>query len=254
MQISLIKRFHEKYCHHVFPYLLEILPWKKEFSLNALFNVIWKGDSLWSASGRNFQGIPWMHSLMQLENELFVWVKFNTWIEAFVQLLDEWMYIKRRLSLIVQVNVVLNRAVVVDSDWCFDWRFNLCGSHLQSQSELCHISSWYYALVIDLWLVNYISMLLQQKYNWILKGWQVPPIKAHFRILCSCCYFGKPDPWSTYGSIDPDPTACDPSSQRCDPWSHPHFLLLIPDPIYLVTNLNGCFPIVSYQCVMSACY
>ena len=26
------------------------------------------------------------------------------------------------------------------------------------------------------------------------KGWQVPPIKAHFRILCSCCYFGKPDP------------------------------------------------------------
>ena len=78
------------------------------------------------------------------------------------------MYIKRRLSLIVQVNVVLNRAVVVDSDWCFDWRFNLCGSHLQSQSELCHISWWYYALVIDLWLVNYISMLLQQKYNWIL--------------------------------------------------------------------------------------
>ena len=160
MQISLIKRFHEKNCHHVFPYLLEILPWKKEFSLNALFNVIWKGDSLWSASGRNFQGIPWMHSLLQLENELFVWVKFNTWIEAFVQLLDEWMYIKRRLSLIVQVNVVLNRAVVVDSDWCFDWRFNLCGSHLQSQSELCHISWWYYALVIDLWLVNYISMLL----------------------------------------------------------------------------------------------
>ena len=45
---------------------------KKEFSLNALFNVIWKGDSLWSASGRNFQGIPLMHSLMQLENELFV--------------------------------------------------------------------------------------------------------------------------------------------------------------------------------------
>ena len=42
------------------------------------------------------------------------------------------------LSLIVQVNIVLN---VVDSEWCFD---DLCGSHLQSQSELYHISWWYY--------------------------------------------------------------------------------------------------------------
>ena len=54
---------------------------------------------------------------------------------------------KSRLSLIVRVNVVLNRTVVVDSDWRFD---NLCGSHLQSQSELYHVSWWYYALVIDL--------------------------------------------------------------------------------------------------------
>ena len=36
----------------------------------------------------------------------------------------------KRLSLIVRVNVVLNRTVFVDSDWRFD---NLCGSHLQSQ-------------------------------------------------------------------------------------------------------------------------
>ena len=50
------------------------------------------------------------------------------------------------LSLIVWVNVVLNRAVVVDNDWRFD---NLCGSHLQSQSELYHVS-WWYTLVIDL--------------------------------------------------------------------------------------------------------
>ena len=33
-----------------------------------------------------------------------------------------------RLSMIVRVNVVLNRTVVVDSDYRFD---NLCGSHLQ---------------------------------------------------------------------------------------------------------------------------
>ena len=33
---------------------------------------------------------------------------------------------------------VLNRTVCVDSDWRFD---NLCGSYLQSQSELYHVSS-----------------------------------------------------------------------------------------------------------------
>ena len=55
--------------------------------------------------------------------------------------------VKIRLSLIVRVNVVLNRTVVVDSDWRVD---NLCGSHLQSQRELHHVSWWYYTLVIDL--------------------------------------------------------------------------------------------------------
>ena len=44
---------------------------------------------------------------------------------------------KSRLSLIVRVNVVLNRTVVVDSGYRFE---NLCGSHLQSQSELYHVS------------------------------------------------------------------------------------------------------------------
>ena len=48
-------------------------------------------------------------------------------------------HFKSRLSLIVRLNVVLNRTVVVDSDWRFD---NLCGSHLQSQSELYHVSWW----------------------------------------------------------------------------------------------------------------
>ena len=42
--------------------------------------------------------------------------------------------------MIVRVNEVLTRTVVVvvDSDRGFD---NLCGSHLQSQSELYHVSS-----------------------------------------------------------------------------------------------------------------
>ena len=56
-------------------------------------------------------------------------------------------HFKGSLILIVRVNVILNRTVVVDSDWRFD---NLCGSHFQSQSELYHVSWWYYTLIIDL--------------------------------------------------------------------------------------------------------
>ena len=55
-------------------------------------------------------------------------------------------HFKSRLSLIVRVNVVLNRTVVVDSDWRFN---NLYGS-LWSQSELYLVSWWYFTLVIDL--------------------------------------------------------------------------------------------------------
>ena len=70
--------------------------------------------------------------------------------------------------------------------------------------------------------------MLQQKYNWILKCLQVPPIKAHFRILWSWLLYSReePDPWSSYSTADPDPTACDP-----DPGA------VIPDPLYLVTTL-----------------
>ena len=41
-------------------------------------------------------------------------------------------HFKSRLSLIIRVNIVLNRTVFVDSDWRFD---NLSGSHLQSQKR-----------------------------------------------------------------------------------------------------------------------
>ena len=54
-----------------------------------------------------------------------------------------WSVFKSSLSLIIRVNVVLNRTVVVDSDLRFD---NLCGS----QSELYRVSWWYNTLVIDL--------------------------------------------------------------------------------------------------------
>ena len=45
----------------------------------------------------------------------------------------------KRLSLIVRVNLVLNRTVVVDSDWRFD---NLCGSHLQSHLQSFLLWRW----------------------------------------------------------------------------------------------------------------
>ena len=70
-----------------------------------------------------------------------------TWQKVFCERFEPRSHFKSRLSLIVRVNVVLNRTVVVDSNWCFH---NLCGSHLQSQSKLYHVSRWYYTLVIDL--------------------------------------------------------------------------------------------------------
>ena len=91
---------------------------------------------------------------MKLPANKFTWCLF--WV-YFSQVDESWYPMKHqmkihcvfksRLSLIVRVNVVLNRTVVVDSNWRFD---NLCGSHLQSQSELYHVSWWYYTLVIDL--------------------------------------------------------------------------------------------------------
>ena len=80
--------------------------------------------------------------------------------------------------------------------------------------------------------------MLQQKYNWILNGCRSLQLRLISELRGLCCYVGKPDPWSLYSTTDPDPMACDPSSRRCDSWSHPIFLLLIPDPIYLVTTLS----------------
>ena len=62
------------------------------------------------------------------------------------QTIEPRSHLKSRLSLIVRVNVVLKRTVVVDRNWRFN---NLCGSHLQSQSELYNVSWWYSPLVID---------------------------------------------------------------------------------------------------------
>ena len=56
-------------------------------------------------------------------------LRIHTEIRIFVKGLYPGSF-KSWLSLMVWVNVVLNRTVVVDNDWRFD---NLCGSHRQSQ-------------------------------------------------------------------------------------------------------------------------
>ena len=94
---------------------------------------------------------------------------------------------KSRLSLIVRVNVVLNRTVVVDSDWRFD---NLCGSHVQSQSELYHVSWWYYTLVIDLIgqlrrdVIGRLSVKPWRYWLWrlVISNWCVSP-QLNSRLL-----------------------------------------------------------------------
>ena len=55
------------------------------------------------------------------------------------------MYIISRWSMIVRVSVALN-GTVVDRDCRFS---KLCGSHLQSQRELYHVTWWLLTLDID---------------------------------------------------------------------------------------------------------
>ena len=91
----------------------------------------------------------WLIMLVILANQK----RRNNWfpegpdIKCFVKGLNPGVHFKSRLSMIVLVILVLNRTVVVDSDGRFD---NRCSSHLQSQSELYHVSWWYYTLVTDL--------------------------------------------------------------------------------------------------------
>ena len=73
----------------------------------------------------------------------FPWVDFlfsltpssnNSWIRARWQMkkVNVLMIFLSKLSMIIWVNIVLNRTVVVDNDWCFD---NLCGMQIISGTE-----------------------------------------------------------------------------------------------------------------------
>ena len=93
-------------------------------------------------------------SLVLAVNNWCFSIQINGWWTLILMLLSQVLVCERletkshfisRLSLIIRVNVVLNRTPV-DSDWHFD---NLYGSHLQSQSELYHVRWWFFTLVID---------------------------------------------------------------------------------------------------------
>ena len=45
--------------------------------------------------------------------------------------------------------------------------------------------------------------MLQQKNNWILKLWQVPPVKVHFLNFMEFVVMSE-NAWSPYKTIDPD--------------------------------------------------
>ena len=122
---------------------------------------------------------------VRLSSQAYVHFR-NKQVVVVIKGLNPWDISKSRLILIVRENEVLNRTVV-DSDWRFDnlgwvaqsmvsfnhWLSSIktntlsryltlvnanhasnnwaqCGSHLQSQSELYHVSWWYYTLVIVL--------------------------------------------------------------------------------------------------------
>ena len=70
---------------------------------------------------------------------------------VFCERFEPMSHFKSRLSLIVRVNVVLNRTVVVGSDWRFDR--TTCAVVIFKVKVSCiydYVSWWYYTLFIDL--------------------------------------------------------------------------------------------------------
>ena len=93
------------------------------------------------ACGQKLIEIFTLNVTENLKNAVPERVKENQ-ITSDMLLLSKWPNITgliySSLSVIIQVNVALNRAVV-DSDWRFG---NLCRSHVQSKSESYHVSWW----------------------------------------------------------------------------------------------------------------
>ena len=123
------------------------------FTLASSFVKYWERKKL----------LKWFHQRISSTDskiELLYTKMIVTMFKLYCERFEPRSHFKSRLSLIVWVNVVLNRTVVVDSDWCFD---NLCGSHPQSQSDLYHISWWYYTLYS-----GYIDLIGQLRHDMLL--------------------------------------------------------------------------------------
>ena len=112
---------------------------------------------------------------------------------------DNCKYILSKSSLIVWVHVGLYRTVV-DSDWRFN---NLCGSHLQSQNELFHVS-WRYSnsgywsdwsVRLLLWVVRQLSRDVTVIGSFPLKLFSF--VLDVFESGHSTSYWGK------FGPLDP---------------------------------------------------
>ena len=78
--------------------------------------------------------------------QLMAWIRYNR-IKQFETPINSNITVKGLNPGVISEGWVWSSGWTCDSDWRFD---NLCGSHLQSQSELYHVSWWYYTLVIDL--------------------------------------------------------------------------------------------------------
>ena len=73
-------------------------------------------------------------SLEKLSGKSLIWLMLII-IEIkgviLIKLNEGQFFVISRWNMIIRVSIILNRTVVVDSDWRFN---NLCGSHLQIQS------------------------------------------------------------------------------------------------------------------------
>ena len=83
-------------------------------------------------------------------------------------------------------------------------------------------------------------MVSEQLYRNTLNVDRFVQLRRFPEICGLCCYIGKRVPWSPYNTINPDPSAYDPRSQRCESWSHPIFCYwsLIP-----YTLLRPCYSV-----------
>ena len=146
------------FCYAVSSFLNLVIPWRVHSLCLGSYNkgILKVIINLWKENGMNFDchviiSYFFFFSIWTFADTSgckyhFIFYLFGAHLHLFYKsvpfppvghdICKIWFYkqlnYKRRLSLIVRVNVVLNRTAAVDSDWRFD---NLCGSHLDSGDD-----------------------------------------------------------------------------------------------------------------------